>query len=118
MIRRALLSTLLALSLVLTSTAAVVADTRMAAAGGFCGAAAPDILLDTVGLPQLDGDGQAVAGLDCPICHLSVAGFIPTGPSTTPLRDLGHRIAVTAPPSLSPLDVRLNTQARAPPRIV
>ncbi len=115
MIRRALLSTLLALSLVLTGTAAVVAETRMAAAGGFCGAATPDILLDAAGLPQLDGDGQAVAGFDCPICTLSAAldgsaSAAPTAP---------HRLVFNAPagplPTLSALETRIDRSARAPP---
>ncbi len=41
---RTVMSSLLALCLVLTSLGAVVAQTRMVAAGGFCGMGAPQIV--------------------------------------------------------------------------
>ncbi len=106
---------LLALCFVLTGLAGVVAQARMAAAGGYCGTGAPQILLDQAGLPVLDAGGAAIAAPDCPVCHLPVAL---TGPDTTapvhPHSLIAARFAPTARP-LSPPPVRLAAQARAPP---
>ncbi len=74
MFRRLLPTTFLALCLVLSSIASLVADTRMAVAGETCGAGSPSILLDAAGLPVLDADGAAVEAPDCASCHL-LAGF-------------------------------------------
>lgn len=115
MIRRILPSGLLALCLVLTSLAAVVAETRMAAAGGFCGSGSPRILLDDAGLPILDAQGEAIDTPDCGLCHLAF-----TEGTSTPVPSLDSvlipapiHVAATSPAPLSP---RLIRHARAPPR--
>jgi hypothetical protein len=84
---RALIPSLLSLCLVLTSLGATVAQTRMAAAGGYCGTGAPQILLDPAGMPILDAEGSGVAAPECPACHLTLA------------------VGATAPNSLLPSDV-------------
>lgn len=116
MIRRVLISALVALCLVLTSLAAVVAETRMAAAGGYCGSDAPQILLNASGLPELDQNGQAIAALECPVCHLSVAMIASVQPQLSVQRILLGAAEPTPKTSLFPLVVQLGGQARAPPR--
>ncbi len=113
---RLLIPLLLAASLVLSSLGAVVAQTRMAAAGGYCGTDAPQIVLDVRGLPILDADGAAIAAPDCPACTLVFA--LTSTPRTTTfhtalhsIADAPHRFAlflVTAPRT---------HQARAPPSV-
>ncbi|MBY4893218.1 hypothetical protein KUL25_10620 [Rhodobacteraceae bacterium N5(2021)] len=115
MIRRALLHMLLALSLVLSGLTSVVAETRMAAAGGYCGIGTPQLLLDAAGLPLLDADGTAVMAPDCPACHLTLAILAPTPPNAeTPLLVL-QQAAPLSPVSLTPRVALLAAQARAPP---
>ncbi|GAB5448210.1 DUF2946 family protein [Gymnodinialimonas sp.] len=115
MIRRALLHMLLALALVLSGLTAVVAETRMAAAGGYCGTGAPDLLLDASGLPLLDADGQAIAAPECPACLLAFAALAPTPPAaTTPLLLIRQADPLTPAPLPLPV-VLLSAQARAPP---
>lgn len=116
MIRRALLHLLLALSLVLSGLTAVVAETRMAAAGGYCGTDTPQLLLDASGLPLLDGTGTAISAAECPSCYLALAVLTPTPPGAS-WRAIQLRAAAPYFPSiLSPLSVHWGTQARAPPR--
>ncbi|MEJ6389657.1 DUF2946 family protein [Gymnodinialimonas ulvae] len=115
MIRRVLPSGLLALCLALTSLAAIVAETRMAAAGGYCGTGAPQILLDDAGLPVLDGAGDAVALADCPVCHLAFALSHPAPHSAPDIALLRESAPANAPLSVSVL-LRLDHHARAPPR--
>ncbi|HID68384.1 MAG TPA: hypothetical protein EYP31_09060 [Roseibacterium sp.] len=99
----------------LTSLAAVMAETRMAAAGSFCGTGQPAILLDAAGLPLLDPDGVAIAAPDCPACHLSFA-LPPCAPSSLAVHTPFLGLAGSAlPESLSPIVVRLGGFARAPP---
>lgn len=116
MIRRALISVPLALCLVLTSIAAVVAETRMAAAGGYCGTGAPQILLDQVGLPLLDGDGAAIAAPECSVCHLAFALSGAPAPSFRAASLMSPATSV-ATPNLIPLSQDKNHHARAPPRL-
>ncbi len=106
----------LALCLVLTSIAGVVAETRMAVAGGYCGTGAPQILLDQAGLPLLDGDGAAIAAPDCSICHLSLALTSPPAPIFRAASLISTATAVAAP-SFIPLSQDSNHHARAPPRL-
>lgn len=117
MIRRVLLHMLLALALVLSSLTAVVAETRMAISGGYCGLSAPALLLDASGLPILDDDGAAIAAPDCPACHLTFAALSALPPQAIAPRHL----LPTAEPSARPLPplsvVRLSGHARAPPRL-
>ena len=117
MIRRAVTSSLLALLLVLSSLAAVMAETRMAAAGGYCGLGQPSILLDATGLPLLDADGAAIAAPDCPVCHLATAPGPDSVDVTAPVRDLGILLGTTPVPSLSPRLFRLGGKGRAPPLV-
>ncbi|WP_341864066.1 hypothetical protein [Gymnodinialimonas sp. 57CJ19] len=117
MIRRVLLHTLLALALVLSGLTAVVAQTRMAISGGYCGLSAPSLLLDASGLPILDDDGAAIAAPDCPACHLTVAALSAQPPQAIAPTDLLPTAALSARP-LPPLSVVwLNGHARAPPRL-
>ncbi|MBF9045352.1 hypothetical protein HKCCE4037_18595 [Rhodobacterales bacterium HKCCE4037] len=116
MIRRILPSGLLALCLVLTSLAAVVAETRMAAAGGFCGTGSPRILLDDAGLPILDAEGEAIASQDCGLCHLAIAEGAPAPTATRGFLLIPAPILVAAP-LLSPLSPGLLRHARAPPHM-
>ena len=116
MIRRVLSSSLLALCLVLTSLAAVVAETRWAAAGEYCGTGAPRILLDHAGLPLLDADGAAISAPDCTVCHLA---FALATPSVTPAQ-ITVSFAVAAPlsvPTAIPQSHGSDRHARAPPRL-
>jgi hypothetical protein len=115
MIRRVLSSGLLALCLALTSLAAVVAETRMAAAGGYCGTGTAQILLDDAGLPVLDATGDAVAMAECPICHLAFA-LTHAAPPPSPEIDLLTVPAPAPSPHSVSLQLRLEQQARAPPR--
>ncbi|WP_044007007.1 hypothetical protein [Jannaschia sp. CCS1] len=116
MIRRALLHLALALSLLLSGLTSVVAETRMAAAGGYCGTGAPELLLDASGLPLLDGSGAAIAAPDCLACHLTVAFLSPTPPFATAPSHLLRPAKPAVTPGLSPRVVHLGAQARAPPR--
>ena len=106
-----------ALALVLTSIGGVVAQTRMAAAGSFCGFDQPAILIDASGLPVLDGNGQTIAAVDCVICHLTndddVLGATSFDSVDQELRAIGAQSAAhiwTAARVVS-------GQARAPPRM-
>lgn len=107
-------TTLLALCLVLTSLSGVVAQTRMATTGAYCGTGAPQILLDASGLPVLDTDGAAIEAPECPLCTLAIA--------ISPLRDTPHRRSslrpVVALMALAPTpldDTGRAHPARAPP---
>ncbi len=114
MMHRLATSTLFALCLVLTSLAAVVAETRMAAAGGYCGTGAPQILLDQAGLPILDADGRAVSSAECPVCHLAL-GFSPSAPPLDPVATV-LRADLPVPPALPAVSsFRSDRHARAPP---
>lgn len=115
MIRRASLHTFLAVCLVLSSLTAVVAQTRMAAADGYCGTNAPQLLLDASGLPHLDADGHAVAAPDCPTCQLALAASFPTPHTANASPVLLHVVEPLRPNAPSPLNVHLGGQARAPP---
>lgn len=115
MIRRVLTSTFLALCLALTSLAAVVAETRMAAAGGYCGTGSPEILLDHAGLPLLDGEGAAIAAPDCPVCHLAYT-VAPSAPNAARTAHLVPGPLPAASPALIPLSHGSLQHARAPPR--
>ncbi len=115
MLKRFTIGPLLSLCLVLTSLAAVMAETRMAAAGGYCGAAAPQLLLDSAGLPILDADGEAVTAPDCPICHLSLA-LADTISQTAPTSTTLSASPLVMPAPSAPFSLRLDTHARAPPR--
>lgn len=116
MIRRLLLHSLLALALVLSSLTAVVAQTRMAAAGDYCGTDTPQLLLDAAGLPLLDGTGNAIAAPDCPTCHLALAALTPAR-SGAPYCAVAFDLDVPVfPPSLISLSILWDAQARAPPR--
>ena len=116
MIRRALLHTLLAIALVLSSLTAVVAETRMAAAGGYCGTDTPQLLLDAAGLPLLDGTGTAITAPDCPTCHLALTALTPTATYGLERIVAFHPATPVFPPSLASLAVHWDAQARAPPR--
>ena len=116
MIRRVLSSALLALCLVLTSVAAVVAETRMAAAGEYCGTGAPQILLDRAGLPLLDADGAAIVAPECSVCHLAFALATPSVPPaqiTVPFDVAAQIVAL----DLVPHSHGSDRHARAPPRL-
>lgn len=117
MIRRTLISGLLTVCLVLTSLAAVVAETRMAAAGDFCGNGQPAILLDATGLPLLDTDGAAITAPDCPACHLALALSDPAKHGPVAPTILLGTAEPSRPTSISPLVVQLGGHARAPPRL-
>lgn len=113
---RVLVPIVLAISLVLSSLGAVVAQTRMATAGGYCGTGAPQIVLDALGLPILDADGAAIAAPDCPACTLTLAPASAPRPITfgTTLRP----VAVAPQPSPFLLETAPRThQARAPPAV-
>ncbi|WP_224815858.1 hypothetical protein [Hasllibacter sp. MH4015] len=116
MMMRLLLTGFLAACLTLTGLSAVVAQTRMAASGGYCGTDAPQILLDAAGLPVLDAGGETITAPDCPLCHLPVVLSAPgTAPSAPPETLIGAAPA-PATTDLAPRAVRLTAQARAPPR--
>ncbi|QXT40705.1 DUF2946 family protein [Gymnodinialimonas ceratoperidinii] len=116
MIRRALIPTFIVFALVLTSLAAVVAQTRMAVAGGYCGTGAPILLLDRAGVPILDDAGEAVAAPECPACHLVLAATPPPRAGVQPIRaTLRPAQPFTAHP-LTALHVFQGGHARAPPR--
>ncbi|MEX3014332.1 hypothetical protein [Gymnodinialimonas hymeniacidonis] len=117
MLHRLATSTLLALCLVLTSLAAVVAETRMAAAGGYCGTGAPQILLDSAGLPILDADGTAITPVECEICHLAMS-LGPQSPATDPALSILQAASLPAPSPPPILSLRLDSHARAPPHAV
>lgn len=108
---------LLILCLVFTSLGSVVAQTRMAAAGGYCGTGAPQILLDAAGLPLLDANGTAIAVADCPACCLVHALSAPTpGAAAYAVRLLPVSIASRPTPHV--LDrLQRTQQARAPPAV-
>ena len=111
---RTLSALFLALSLVLTSLAATVAQTRMAAAGVVCGPGGPMIVLDAQGLPVLDAEGSAIAAPDCPTCHIVVAVAAPH--VTTPAVPATLTAVVTVAP-VAQLSEGAPTapRARAPP---
>jgi hypothetical protein len=114
MLNRAALPCLLAIALVLTGLAAVVGQTRMAAAGGYCGPGQTQLLLDAAGLPILDASGEAVSAPDCPACHLTVAlGALP--PEAPLLDSRASDVTVTAVPTLSPVLPLIGGKGRAPP---
>lgn len=115
MIRRASLHTFLAVCLVLSSLTAVVAQTRMVAADGYCGTNAPQLLLDASGLPHLDVEGKAVAAPDCPTCQLTLALNLDTLRTTNALPVLLHIVEPLRPHTPTLLVVHLGGQARAPP---
>lgn len=118
MIRRASLPLLLALSLLLGGVASVVAQTRMVAAGGYCGTDAPRLLLDAAGLPLLTDDGTALAAPECPACHVAVALLAPAPPRAGAPRLLSRTAVAPQAARLSPRVVRLDALARAPPPAV
>lgn len=114
MMLRRLLPLLLAIGLVTASLTGVVAQTRMAAAGGFCANGTPEVLLDQMGLPLLDADGNAIAAPDCPACH--VASGLMTAPVAGATPPLLLRPAQAPPlPSLPLFAAQTGAQARAPP---
>ena len=116
MIGRALLSCLLALSLLSTGLAATLAEARMLVAGDFCGQGpSGGYLVDHAGLPVLDGAGDPVAAPDCPLCTLASAlalaaapGAIRPGPVARRRAPLARRVPAAG--------ARISrARARAPP---
>jgi hypothetical protein len=111
MLRRVLISALLALCLVLTGLGTVVAQTRMAMADGYCGADSLRIVLDAAGLPLLDGDGAAIEAPDCPACTIQSAAMPDLAPD---LHAPATRIAIVPPAGLRHLHPRQPQQGGAP----
>jgi hypothetical protein len=116
MIRRAFLPVLLALALVLGSLTAVVAQTRMAMAGGYCGIGTPELLLDSAGVPLLDGEGEAITAPECPACHLSLAATASPRPLVLPFRAPFRAAEPVSAPPRGPFRMLQGGHARAPPR--
>ncbi|MEJ6393977.1 hypothetical protein V8J82_11960 [Gymnodinialimonas sp. 2305UL16-5] len=115
MIRRLIPIAFLAIVLVVTSLAATIAQTRMVAAGVFCGPGSTAILLDATGLPILDAEGQAIAAPDCLACHLHGVAAPAPMPFLQPPASLGAALPVSHVLNQTHPMVTLGGQARAPP---